>query len=213
MLTPYRSFDHLHRHFLDVLVACERSGIWADAFAAWGCSVTQVDLALPPGLHCRNNVHVAGADVRPYLRETWDIVVAFPPCTDIAKAGAHLWKDVYPSLQLLLACAECACRAKIGGLVENPAGLAKRVLGDPQVRCDPWEWATEPHENKKKYTCLWTWNWPEPMRVWSGSASARSFIDLVPAGGKQAEIRSQGWQGMANAFVRALMMSKGYSQP
>ena len=60
---------------MKVLVACEFSGIVRDAFIAEGHDAISCDL-LPterPGPHHQG-------DVRPMLREPWDLVIAHPPC-------------------------------------------------------------------------------------------------------------------------------------
>ena len=60
---------------MKVLVACEFSGIVRDAFIERGHDAISCDL-LPterPGPHFQG-------DVRPLLKEPWDLVIAFPPC-------------------------------------------------------------------------------------------------------------------------------------
>ena len=70
-----------------VLVACERSGRVRDAFLARGhdaisCDIMPTDIPGP---------HIQG-DVRPYLRERWDMVIAHPECTFLTNAAAkHLY--------------------------------------------------------------------------------------------------------------------------
>lgn len=70
-----------------ILVACEYSGVVRDAFRALGHDAVSCDL-LPterPGPHHRG-------DVRPLLREPWDMVIAFPTCRYLTNAGArHLY--------------------------------------------------------------------------------------------------------------------------
>ena len=58
-----------------VLIACEFSGIVRDAFIAEGHDAISCDL-LPSE---RPGPHIQG-DVRPLLREPWDLVIAHPPC-------------------------------------------------------------------------------------------------------------------------------------
>lgn len=67
-----------------VLVACEFSGIVRDAFIAAGHDAWSCDL-LPserPGPHYQG-------DVRETLRESWDLIVAHPPCTYLTNAGVR----------------------------------------------------------------------------------------------------------------------------
>ena len=68
---------------MKVLVACELSGIVRDAFLAEGHDAISCDL-LPtesPGPHHQG-------DVRPLLREPWDLVIAHPPCTRLTNLNA-----------------------------------------------------------------------------------------------------------------------------
>ena len=69
-----------------VLVACEFSGIVRDAFIAEGHDAVSCDL-LPTE---RPGPHIQG-DVRPLLRQRWDLVIAHPPCTYLTNARPSLW--------------------------------------------------------------------------------------------------------------------------
>lgn len=71
---------------MNVLIACEFSGIVREAFRKVGHNAWSVDL-LPteiPGQHIQE-------DVIQYLGRTsgWDLMVAFPPCTYLANSGAR----------------------------------------------------------------------------------------------------------------------------
>ena len=67
-----------------VLVACEFSGIVRDAFAARGWDAWSCDI-LPTE---SKGQHFQG-DVRDILHESWDIVIAHPPCTHLCSSGAR----------------------------------------------------------------------------------------------------------------------------
>ena len=67
-----------------VLVACEFSGIVRDAFLDRGHAAMSCDI-LPterPGPHYQG-------DVRDVLGESWDLIVAHPPCTYLTNAGVR----------------------------------------------------------------------------------------------------------------------------
>ena len=71
-----------------VLVACEFSGIVRDAFLdvghdAWSCDLLPTEV---PGPHYQCDVFEAIA------AKSWDIMIAFPPCTHLAVSGAR-WRD------------------------------------------------------------------------------------------------------------------------
>lgn len=76
---------------LRVLIACEYSGAVRDAFIALGHEAMSCDV-LPtstPGPH-----HIG--DVLPLLDQTWDLVIAHPPCTYLSSSGLH-WNKRDPS--------------------------------------------------------------------------------------------------------------------
>lgn len=70
-----------------VLVACEFSGTVRDAFLARGHDAMSADLepTQSPGPHHEG-------DVRDILDKDWDLMVAHPPCTYLAKSGARWLK-------------------------------------------------------------------------------------------------------------------------
>lgn len=67
-----------------VLVACEYSGRVRDAFAAKGHDAWSCDL-LPSETEGQ---HYQG-DVRDMLKQSWDLMIAHPPCTHLAVSGAR----------------------------------------------------------------------------------------------------------------------------
>lgn len=202
-------------------VLCEESGIWSQALWEHGYEVVQVDLAERNMVklgHCRQVApgwSYLRADVRTLVpgREPWgrpNVVCAFPPCTDLAGVGARLWPakagrgQVLDSLSLLTHCAALAAWAGVAGLVENPSGLAARVLGEPSMRCNPWEFADEVSDLCLKRTLLWLYDWPLVLRFTGSERKPISFIEGVAPGDDQARIRSLAWSGMARAFVSSL---------
>jgi hypothetical protein len=90
---------------LKVLIACERSGVFRDAFLALGHDAISCDLfpTESPGPHHEG-------DVRPLLRERWDLVIAHPVCRFLTNAGA---KHLY-----------------VGGRRYNPDGSENRMCPD-----------------------------------------------------------------------------------
>jgi len=68
---------------MKVLVACEFSGIVRDAFKerghdAWSCDLLPTE---------KEGQHIQG-DVLEILNDGWDLMIAFPPCTYLAKSSA-----------------------------------------------------------------------------------------------------------------------------
>ena len=73
---------------MNVLIACEFSGIVRDAFTKIGHNATSCDLlnSETPGKHHHG-------DVRDLLDGKWDLMIAHPPCTHLAVSGARWFKD------------------------------------------------------------------------------------------------------------------------
>lgn len=130
---------------MNVLVACERSGRVRDAFIAQGHSALSCDLE-PTDV---DGPHHQG-DVLPLLRKRWDLVVAFPPCTDLAGSGARWWKDKdrRPAMRFFMDCYD-ANAPRVA--VENPVGCMSTVFRKPDQIVHPWMWG----DDYTKSTCLW----------------------------------------------------------
>lgn len=202
---------------MKALVLCEVSGIWSEALWRRGYDVLQVDLAMP-GLNVGDMVGRSDwvrmrGDVMQVSFEKFDVVCAFPPCTHLALSGARYWAskagsgDVLSAMALLTRCAKLAAGSRVAGVVENPRGLASRVLGCASLECHPWEFASGPDEHRMKRTALWLYGWPLVLRM---SGCSRRPLTMVEWGsgldGREARaaLRSHAWVGMASAFVAAL---------
>lgn len=73
-----------------VLVACEESQEVCKAFRALGHEAYSCDIQPCSGGH--PEWHIQG-DVLPLLKETWDLIIAHPPCTDLAVSGARWFEE------------------------------------------------------------------------------------------------------------------------
>lgn len=78
---------------LRVPVACEESQRVCKAFRKLGHEAYSADL-LPPreGEDSRPDWHIQG-DARDVLHHPWDLVIAHPPCNDLASSGAAKFKE------------------------------------------------------------------------------------------------------------------------
>ena len=72
---------------MKILVACEFSGIVRDAFSSRGHDAMSCDLLPTESI----GWHYKG-DVREILYDSWDMMIAFPPCTHLASSGARWFK-------------------------------------------------------------------------------------------------------------------------
>lgn len=69
---------------MNILVACEYSGIVRDAFIRKGHNAVSCDIldTESPGPHIKD-------DVLKHLDDGWDMMIAHPPCTYLSRAGAR----------------------------------------------------------------------------------------------------------------------------
>ena len=132
-----------------VLVACEFSGIVRDAFRKLGHDAWSCDL-----LPCEADPqwHIQG-DVMPLLGQGWDLMIAHPPCTDLAVSGARWFKK--KGLPRILEAADFFKQmlwAPIPKIcLENPVSVASRLVQKPTQEIHPWQFGHE----AEKTTWLW----------------------------------------------------------
>lgn len=140
-----------------VLVACEWSNTVRDAFLSRGHDAYSCDLigAEYPNENWRR--HIKG-DVRPLLKECWDLVIAHPPCTYLCNSGVcHLHTQEDRELKMIDAAIfflECLQANSDKVCVENPVmhKYAQEIVafGASQV-IQPWMFG----HPESKSTCLW----------------------------------------------------------
>ena len=132
-----------------ILIACEFSGIVRDAFIQAGHETVSCDL-LPtekPGPHFQG-------DIFSILDSRWDMVIAFPPCTDLCSSGARWFAEKRAdgrqgkSIEFFLRIADFDC-PKI--CIENPVGIMSRIWRKPDQIIQPWQFG----HAETKATCLW----------------------------------------------------------
>lgn len=139
-----------------VLVGCEFSGRVREAFRDLGHDAYSCDL-LPAS---DGSVWHLRGDLRDFLGADWALLVAFPPCTYLARSGIH-WnsriegratktEEALSFIRLLLA-------APIPRIcIENPIGVINSRIRRPDQIVQPWQFG----DNEQKTTCLWLKNLP-----------------------------------------------------
>lgn len=91
-------------------------------------------------------------DAKSALKEKWDMLICFPPCTRLCVSGARWFnkykKEQEEAIEFFMIHAEHNC-PKIA--IENPIGIMSRVWRKPDQIIQPyWFGHTE-----QKATCLW----------------------------------------------------------
>lgn len=184
---------------LRVLVACERSGRVRDAFITRGhwavsCDIEPSDTAGP---HWRG-------DVRQFLvPDVWDLVVAFPPCDHLSKAGARWWpaKQADGRQQAAVDLFMALYNAPAPRVaVENPAGWMCTNFRQPDQRIEPYMFG----DPWRKHTCLWLRGLPPLVPTDIVEPNPMSWIggDARKSGAhRDVRMRSLTFQGIANAMA------------
>jgi site-specific DNA-cytosine methylase len=188
-----------------VLVACEYSGKVRDAFAALGHDAMSCDL-LPtdsPGKHYQG-------DVFDIINDGWDLMVAHPPCTDLAVSGAKHFaaKQADGRQDAALNFVRRLLNAPINQIaLENPVSIISSHIRKPDQIIQPWMFGHE----ATKTTCLWLKNLPhlQPTNIVNKGArhitksgkSLPTWYNLPPSADRW-KIRSATFQGIADAMAQ-----------
>jgi len=191
---------------MNILIACEYSGVVRDAFIKKGHNALSCDL-LPtesPGPHYQG-------DVIDVLYDGWDMIIAHPECTFIANSGVHcLHKDKSRWDKLDWACAffnlflEHRC-PKV--CIENPVPhkyAIERFYQNQKYTqtIQPWHFG----EDASKRTCLWLKGLPKltPTKI----IKKDKYANQTPSGQNnlgpskdRKKLRSKTYQGIANAMA------------
>lgn len=177
---------------MNILVACEYSGIVRSAFAALGHNAWSCDL-LPteiPGQHYQG-------DVRDLLKEKWDLMIAHPPCTHLAVSGARYFYRKQAEQAEALEFVRLLMNAPIEHIaVENPISIISSRIRKPDQIIQPWQFG----HGETKATCLWLKNLPklQPSNIVEGREQR---IHKMPPSPERWKERSRTFQGIANAMA------------
>jgi hypothetical protein len=181
---------------MKILIACEESGKVRRAFRALGHDAWSCDI-----LPSRDNspFHIQG-DVLPLLKKRWDMVIAFPPCTHLACSGARHFAAKRADgrqaagVAFFMACINANAPRVC---VENPVGIMSTIYRKPDQIVQPWQFG----HGETKATCLWLKGLPPlvPTKIVKGREGR---IHKMPPGPDRARLRSETYQGIADAFTQ-----------
>lgn len=179
---------------MKVLVACEFSGRVRDAFTALGHDAISCDLldTESPGKHFKG-------DVLEILNQHWDLVIAFPPCTDLCVSGARWFEkkrqdgSQQRSIEFFMQFVHCNAKRVA---IENPIGIMSTKYRKPDQIIQPFEHG----HGETKATCLWLKNLPPivPTNIVDGREQR---VWKMGPGPERAKMRSLTYQGVANAMA------------
>ncbi|HUU82725.1 MAG TPA: DNA cytosine methyltransferase [Phycisphaerae bacterium] len=169
-----------------------------DAFALRGHFAVSCDLdeSETPGRHIRG-------DVRDHLNEfdgqPWDMMLAFPPCTYLTRAGARYWAD--PSRRALQDTAVDFVRALWTApiprvCIENPPGCLSSRFSPIFQTIQPWQFG----HGYTKLTCLWLRGIP-PLIDTVIHRGRTSWTEKMGQSKQRSRRRSRTFQGIAEAMA------------
>lgn len=176
---------------MDVLIACEFSGIVREAFKARGHNAWSCDL-LPseiPGQHIQG-------DVRKVIRQKWDLGIFHPPCTRLAVSGARWFSKYRLEQEESLDFVRELMSADFNHALENPISVISTRIRKPDQIIQPWQFG----HPETKATCLWLKGLPplKPTNIVSGRANR---VHREPPGPDRWKNRSRTYQGIADAMA------------
>lgn len=193
---------------MKVLVACEESQRVCVEFRKLGHEAYSCDLLPCSGGH--PEWHIQG-DVLEQLDNGWEMMLAFPPCTDLACSGArHFAKKIANgSQQRAINFVKKLLDAPINKIcIENPVGVLSTNIRKPEQIIQPYMFGHE----AQKTTCLWLKNLPllKPTKIVgkgefvvfkSGKKHPKWWSDLPSTNNpKNAILRSKTFIGIAKAM-------------
>lgn len=178
---------------MKVLVACEFSGVVRDAFRNKGHEAYSLDI-LPS--ESPSEYHIQD-DLRNIDVSSYDLLIAFPPCTYLAVSGARWFKDRQEEQKEALDFVNyilCLPVEKIA--VENPIGVISTKIRKPDQIIQPWQFG----HGETKATCLWLKNLPllTPTNIVAGREPR---IHHMSPGPDRSKERSRTYKGIAEAMA------------
>ena len=211
---------------MNILVACEESQAVTVELRQLGHNAFSCDIEPCSGGHPEWHIQ---QDVLPlldgdcefdtvdgahhFIVDQWDMLIAFPPCTDLAVSGAAWFEQKrkdgrqQKSIEFFMQFANANCE---NIAIENPVGIMSTYWRKPNQRVQPYEYG-DPFE---KTTCLWTKNLPPltptnivtpPPRAEfsSGKSMPAWYAEAWKLPPKQrAALRSRTFPGIAKAMAQ-----------
>ena len=189
---------------MKILVACEESQAVTIEMRRLGHEAFSCDIEPCSGGHPEWHLQ---EDVTPLLKQRWNMIIAFPPCTHLAVSGAAWFEQKRKDGRqqaaidffMMFANADCERIA-----IENPVGIMSTVYKKPSQIVQPYEYG---HPEQKK-TCLWLKGLPllQPTnnvydQMMEPPKNKRERLHYLPPSPERAKLRSKTFPGIAKAMA------------
>lgn len=193
----------------NVLVGCEESQAVANAFRELGHNAYSCDIQPCSGGHPEYHMM---CDVREvFYTLSWDLVITFPPCTDLAVSGAAWFArkradgSQQRSIDFFMLFVKYAQDSGVPLVIENPIGIMSNIYRKPDQIVQPWQFG----HPESKATCFWLHNGLKPLKE---TNNVKNIFDTLPKNKQQrmhylppsserAKLRSKTFPGIARAMA------------
>lgn len=189
---------------MKILVACEESQAVTIELRRLGHEAYSCDIEPCSGGHPEWHIQ---QNVIPLLKEKWDMIIAFPPCTHLAVSGAAWFEQKrkdgrqQQGIDFFMQFANDSCPRVA---IENPVGIMSTYYRKPDQIIHPWQFGHQ----EQKTTCLWVKNLPvltptnnvmEQMKLLP--KKQRERLHYLPPNPDRATLRSKTFPGIARAMA------------
>lgn len=181
---------------MKILVACEESQAVTIAFRnkgheAYSCDIQDCSGGYPEWHIKKNTLELLSLD--------WDMIIVFPPCTDLCSSGARWFPEKIKNgrqqsaIDFFMKFTNLNC-PKV--CIENPIGIMSTHYRKPDQIIQPWQFG----HGETKATCLWLKGLPklEPTDIVSGRENR---IHKMAPSEDRAKLRSKTFPGIAEAMA------------
>lgn len=181
---------------MKILVACEESQAVTIELRRLGHEAYSCDLIPCSGGHPEWHIQV---DALELLKMKWDMILAFPPCTNLAVSGARYFAEKIAdgrqqaSIDFFMAFANASCE-RIA--IENPIGIMSSKWRKPDQIIQPWQFG----HGETKATCLWLRGLP-PLAPTDIVEGREQRVWKMPPSEDRAKLRSKTFPGIARAMA------------
>lgn len=187
-----------------ILIACEESQAVCTEMRRLGHEAYSCDIIPCSGGHPEWHLQV---DALELLKMDWDLIIAHPPCTDLAVSGARYFAQKIAdgrqqkAIDFFMAFADAACK-RIA--IENPISIMSSRYRKPDQIIQPWMFG----HPEQKSTCLWLKGLP-PLKPTENvyeemikrPKKERERLHYLSPSADRAKIRSKTYPGIARAMA------------
>jgi len=192
-----------------VLIACEESQAVTIEMRRVGVEAYSCDIEPCSGGHPEWHLQT---DVTELLKDQWDAIIAFPPCTHLCVSGARWFKQKQldgrqqEGIDFFMMFAKANCKKIV---IENPIGIMSTRWREPMQIVQPYQFGDE----FTKPTCLWIKGLPllvptnivgkgERVVYGSGKSQPKWYSNAYKLSPKErAMVRSRTFTGIAKAMA------------